>query len=99
MASSLTPNEYELELQSLRESVTAYVERGEGDYKRIRGRAEELLLLRKEFPEVYSRHGDIEGVIADMLAREKQRQYMAWYKQEESPGCLLGWLFRRKQEE
>lgn len=99
MATSLTPQEYEMELESLRDSITAYIERGEGEYKRIRRRAEELLLLRHEFPEVYARHEDIEGIIADLLAREKQKEFMSWYKEEEeAPGCLVGWLFRRKEE-
>jgi len=99
MATSLTPEEYELELESLRDSIVAYIERGEGDYKRIRRRAEELLLLRHEFPEVYSRHEDIEGIIAALLARDKQRKFMSWHQEEEeAPGCLIGWLFRRKGE-
>ena len=64
---------------------------------RLRRQAEEVLSLREQFPDVYSRYEDVEGLIADVLARQRQKQFMASDAPKEAPGCLLGWLFRRKR--
>jgi hypothetical protein len=97
MATPLTPEEFELHLEDLCERIRAYLERGEGKYDRLRSQAEEVLSLSDEFPEVYERHTEVEGLIAAMLAREKQKEFMAWNAPGEAPGCLLGWLFRGRR--
>jgi hypothetical protein len=53
-----------------------------------------VLALRDEYPEVYARHAEIEGLIADMIARRQQKKFRADQSvTQENPGCLLGWLF------
>lgn len=93
---SLTPQEFELHLKDLRERLVALLERGEGQLVELRKDAEQVLMLRDQFPEVYERYGDIEGLIAEMLAREKQLAFRGTDEVGEAPGCLLGWLFRKK---
>ncbi|MFO8007043.1 MAG: hypothetical protein R6V05_04825 [Candidatus Brocadiia bacterium] len=95
-AGGLTPEEFEAHLQDLHARLTAYVERGEGDYERLRREAGEVLSLADEFPDVYARHREVEGLVAAMLAREKQKDFMAWNTPSEAPGCMFGWLFGGK---
>jgi hypothetical protein len=55
-----------------------------------------VLELRDEFPQVYARHENVEGLMADMLARRQQKKFRADESvTDEKPGCLLGWLFGR----
>lgn len=92
---SLTPQEFELHLNDLREKLVAFLERGEGKLGQLRKEAEQVLTLRDQFPEVYDRHSDVEGLVADMLARERQLQVTGDNVAPEPPGCLLSWLLRR----
>ena len=96
-APSLTPEDYELALRDLEGKLEAFLQRGEGSRKALRRQAEEMLSLRDQFREVYDRHPGIEGLVAELLAREQQERYMAFNAPREAPGCLLGWLFRRGQ--
>ncbi len=93
--SGLTPEDIELHLKDLRERLTAFLERGEGKVTELRREAEQVFAVRDEFAEVFERHGDVEGLVADFLAREKQYQFMGGPEKPENRGCLLGWLFRR----
>jgi len=97
-ATSLTPEEFELHLKDLRERLCAHLERGEGEFKRLCKEAEELLALRGEFPDVSARYEDVEGLVAEMLARRKQRDFMASSAPADTPGCLLGWLARYRKK-
>jgi len=93
----LTPDEYELHLSDLRERLCAFLERGEGNLSRLRRDAENVLALTDEFPDVWARYGDVEGLVAEMLARQEQLKYMAPAPKSEAPGCLLGWLMRLRK--
>jgi len=93
-ASGLTPEDIELHLNDLRERLTAFLERGEGKVTELRKGAEQVFALRDEFVEVFERHGDVEGLVAEFLAREKQYQFIGGQEKPEKRGCLLGWLFR-----
>jgi hypothetical protein len=95
--SSLTPQEFELHLKDLRDKLRAYLERGEGSPARLRKEAEAVLALAQEFAEVYERYPDVEGMVADLLAREKQSQVFGTGQAREAPGCALAWLFRRRK--
>lgn len=95
-ASSLTPQEYELHLKDLRDKLVAYLERGEGSLAGLHKEAEAVLTLADEFREVYERYPEVEGMVADMLARERQQQIVGTGAPAKSAGCLLGWLFGRK---
>ncbi len=89
----LTPEEFELHLTDLRDKLRAHLERGEGRYSDLRAEAEKVLSLAGEHPEVCARYPEVEGLVADLLARGRQREFMAWGAPAEAPGCLLGWLF------
>ncbi len=93
----LTPQEFELHLKDLREKLRAHLERGEGSGSQIRRDAEQVLALAHEFPEVYARYPDVEGMVADLLAREQQKQIFGTGQPREAPGCALAWLFRRRK--
>jgi len=95
---SLTPEEFQLHLGDLRERLVAYLERGEGKPAEILGEAEQVLALRGDFPEVWERHADVEGLVADLLAHRRQQKVFGTPEQREAPGCLLGWLTRRRGE-
>lgn len=95
---SLTPEDYELEIRQLKRDLKAYLERGEGDRKELRRKAEQVLKLSDEFPRVYADHSDLEGMVADLLAREEQEKFLSTEAPRESPGCLLGWLWGRKRQ-
>jgi hypothetical protein len=94
--SSLTPEEFELHVQDLRQRLQAFLERGEGSLPRLRKDAEEVYLLRSDYAEVFDRHPDLDGLVGEMLARREQRRFVAPGARTESPGCLLGWLVRRR---
>jgi hypothetical protein len=95
--SSLTPQEFELHLRDLRDKLKAYLERGEGSLGQLRKEAEAVLALTHEFPVVWARYPEVEGMVADLLAREKQRQVFGTGQAREAPGCALAWLFRRRK--
>jgi hypothetical protein len=95
---SLTPAEFELHLKDLRDRLRAYLERGEGNLKQLHKEAEAVLSLASEFPDVYERYQDVEGMVADMLARERQQAVFGTGAPPKAPGCALGWLFRRKEK-
>ena len=96
--SGLTPQEYELHLRDLKERLVAYLERGEGDLEKLHRDAEELLSMMDEFREIYERFPELEGMLAEMLAREKQLQFMPKAPAADAPGCLLGLLLKRRRE-
>lgn len=98
MASGVTPEEYELHLKQLREELRAHLERGQGKAAALLRQAEHVLKLRDEFADIYARYPDIEGMVAEMLARRQQKKFMASPRSDTSPGCLLGWLLGRKSE-
>jgi hypothetical protein len=95
--SSLTPDDYDLALRDLEGKLEAFIQRGEGSRRALRREAEDALSLRDEFPQVYARHPGIEGLVAELLAREQQERYMSFNAPREAPGCLLGWLVRRRK--
>ena len=97
MGVPLTPQDYELALRDLKGKLEAYHQRGEGSRKALRREAEDVLSLSEQFPEVYARHPEIEGLVAELLAREQQAKYMASDAPREAPGCLLGWLFKGRK--
>jgi len=94
--SSLTPQEFELHLRDLRDRLHAYLEGGEGSRREVQKLAEEVLSLRDQFPQVYERYPEVEGMVADMLARQRQEDIFGTGRPREAPGCMLGWLLRRK---
>ena len=97
MTDGLTPDEYDLHLQDLRRQLEAFLEAGEGDPKRIQKEAEELLSLREQYAEVYAQYPDIEGLCCELIARRQQMKVMGVGQAPgEAPGCLLGWLLRRR---
>lgn len=93
----LTPDEYSLHLQDLKARMEAFLDKGEGDLRRLLHDAEELVGMRDEFPEVYERYPDIEGLCCGVLARRQQMRVMGGPQEKEAPGCLFGWLARRKR--
>ena len=93
--SSLTPQEFEQHVEELRTHLREYLEQDVGKYRQLRAEAEQVLRLAPDFPEVYEKFPDVEGLVAEMLAREKQKDFMASQEpDQEAPGCLLGWLAR-----
>jgi hypothetical protein len=96
--SPLTPEDYELHLKDLRRKLTDFVERGEGDVRALHKEAEAVLALADEFADVYERYPEVEGMVADLLARERQMDvFGAGGQEEEAPGCLLGWLIKGRR--
>lgn len=93
---SLTPEEFELHLKDLRQELRAYLDRGEGNLKQLHKEAEAVFAVAEGFPEVRERYPDVEGMVADMLARERQEAIFGTGQPAGAPGCALGWLFRRK---
>ncbi len=96
MATSLTPEDYELALSDLEGRLDAFLQSGEGNRKELRRAAEDVLSLADEFPEVYARHPHVEGLVAGLLARQQQEKYMAFNAPREAPGCMFGWLLGRR---
>jgi hypothetical protein len=93
----LTPDEYDLHLKDLKERMQAFLEEGEGDLGKLLHDAEELVSMREEFPEVYARFPEVEGLCCALLARRQQIKVMGGPQEKEAPGCMLGWLARRKR--
>jgi hypothetical protein len=96
--SPLTPAEYELHLKDLREKLSAYFERGEGSLKSLHKEAEAVLALADDFSEIYGRYPEVEGMVAELLAREKQQEVFGMSTPAQAPGCALGWLAGRKKK-
>lgn len=93
---SLTPKEYELHLRDLRDRLSGYLERGEGDVKTLLHDAESVFELADAYPDLIERNEDVQGLLAEVLARRQQQKFIAQPEaQQERPGCLLGWLFPR----
>ncbi|MCD6416464.1 MAG: hypothetical protein J7M08_07195 [Planctomycetes bacterium] len=97
----LTPDEFEMRLEQLEVRLRAYLETGEGKAGTLSRVAEEVLSLSPQFPDVYAKHGEVEGLVAEMLARQTQSRFMAQNtaapSRVSSPGCLLGWLRGRRR--
>jgi hypothetical protein len=94
MDSLLRPEEYEMDIKALKQRLKDYLEKNEGKEQELMDECEKVVALREEFPEVYARHPELEGLIADMLARRQQKKFRADESvTNDSPGCLLGWLF------
>ena len=98
MASALTPEDYELALRDLEGRLDAFLQSGEGSRKELRRQAEDVLSLAEQFPEVYARHPQVEGLVAELLARQQQEKYMAFNAPREAPGCMFGWLLGRRRK-
>ncbi len=95
---SLTSEEYELHLKDLADRLRTYFEGGGGDIGGLLKDAENVLELREEFPDVFQRHEQVEGLVAELLARGQQERFRSQGgAQREKPGCLLGWLRRGKR--
>jgi hypothetical protein len=93
---NLTPEEYELHLQDLAQRLREFADTGQGDSSKLMREAEELFELSEDYPEVFHRHEDLQGLVAALLARKQQEKYRAGFEEREkrrAPGCLLGWLF------
>jgi len=96
---ALTPQEYEEHLKVLRDRLRDYVDKGVGNRKAILREAEQVLGLAESYPEVMARYGDVEGLLADILAHEERSRSLAGGSggsTGEPHGCLLGWLFGRR---
>jgi len=64
--SRLTPEEYELHLES-----------GEGEIKQLLHDTESVLELADDFPEVLERNQDVQGLAAELMARREQQRFLA----------------------
>ena len=94
----LTPQEYELYLKDLAERLRDFLERSEGRPDRLKQDAEDLLGLADAHPDVFARHSDVEGLVAEMLARVEQTKFRsAGTASREAPGCMFGWLLGRRK--
>ena len=91
---SLTPQEYELHLKDLRDRLRTYLDTGVGDAKELTRDAEAVLELADNFPEVFQRYEDVQGLVGELLARQEQAKFLSQSPPRQAPGCLLGWLLR-----
>ena len=97
-AEGLTPEEFELHLKDLRERLRAYLTAGEGDARGLLRDAEFVLELAEGFPEVVERNEDVQGLVAEVLARRQQEKLFGQGDEgRQAPGCLLGWLLPRRR--
>jgi hypothetical protein len=90
---------YDKLLADFKTRLRTYVEAGEGSEKRLMREAEDMLGYRAQFPETWQKHHEVEGLIAEVIARRQQLRAftgMSGEKSQDAPGCLIGWLFRRK---
>ncbi len=90
---ALTAEEYELHMRKLMDDLRALLERGEGKAHRLLREAEELLEMAEDYPAIRERYAALDGLLAETLARERQKKFMAVGQEREARGCLLGWLF------
>jgi hypothetical protein len=93
---TLSPQDYESELKDLRQRLKLYLDSGVGDMKQLLKDAQRVLEMGAEYPEVLGRYRDVEGLVADLLARGQQQKFLSGQSSGEAPGCLLGWLFRKQ---
>jgi hypothetical protein len=57
-----------------------------------------VLELAQDFPEILEGNQDVQGLAAELLARREQQRFLAQSAApREAPGCLLGWLLRRRR--
>ena len=98
-AQSLTPAEYEAHLRDLEERLRLYLDQGEGSAGELLKDAEHVLELADDYREVFERHPSVEGLVAELLARRRQEQFLPQQSSKRSPGCALGWLFGRKKRD
>ena len=96
---SLTPAEYEAHLKDLEERLRLYLDRGEGSAGQLLKDAEHVFELADDYREVFDRHPSVEGLVGELLARKRQDQFLPQAPPKRSPGCALGWLFRRKKSD
>jgi hypothetical protein len=87
-----------MHLRYLSERLEDLVESGEGNAEKILDEAAELLELgQNHYPDILRGHPEIQGMLGDVLARRQQEKFMTGQQQEsDARGCLLGWLFRKK---
>ena len=96
--SSLSRQEYELDLKRLAQELRLCLDGAGGDPGRLLRDAESLIELSGAFPEVYERHKSVEGLVAELLARRQQEQFFPRQPAGgDAPGCMLGWLFSKSR--
>jgi hypothetical protein len=93
---TLSPQDYESELKDLRQRLKLYLDSGVGEMKQLLKDAQRVLEMGGEYPEVLGRYRDVEGLVADLLARGQQQKFLSGQSSGEAPGCLLGWLSRKQ---
>ena len=96
----LSPQGFELHMRDLRSKLSAYFERGEGSARQLLKEAENVFALAPQFPEVFARFPEVEGMVADLLARQRQEDVFGSGPargRPNAPGCMLGWLFRPRK--
>jgi len=98
-AQLLTPAEYEAHLKDLEERLRLYLEGGEGSADELLKDAKHVLELADDYRQVLERHPSVEGLVAELLARKRQEQFLPQQPPQRSPGCALGWLFGRKKRD
>lgn len=92
----LTPEEYEAHLKDLKERLELHFNSGEGKIADLLKDAERVLECAGDYPEVFARYQQVEGLVAEMLARRRQDQFLQQQGDvAKPPGCLLGWLAPR----
>ena len=92
---SLTPAEYEAHLKDLSDRLKLYLEQGAGNAKQLLKDAEHVLELADRFPDVFRRYESVEGLVAEILARRRQQDFLQRQAPQDRRGCALGWLLKR----
>jgi len=95
----VTEAEYETYLDDLRDRLKSYLDSGAGDRDRLLKDAEKVLELKDEHPQAFQRHKEVEGLVAELLARRQQQMFAQSMVCREQPGCIGSWLsmFRRRK--
>ena len=90
---SLTNAEYEAHLKDLRDRLVAYLECAQGTTQTLLKDAQYVLELAGQYPDIFKHYEDVQGMVGEILARQKQGEFLVQLGGEgQSPGCLLGWL-------